>query len=70
MPTTTYSSEEYERLQRKAGELAARLSVLETMQPAWVMDHWSVTAALTSIWKELGAKNQTEAMIALKKLKS
>ncbi len=58
-------------------ELEEKLTVLEAARPHWAQGYTSdgvaaqvSSAALSQIWDQLGAKNQTDAMEALSMLKS
>ncbi len=70
MPTTFYSEEEYAQLEYENKLLQNRVDAFETLQPVWLNeDSYMTAAALGQLWQLLGAKNQTEAVLVVKRLK-
>lgn len=70
MPVKFYTEQEFNELARERNGLQARIEVLEQLKPVWANeDNYMPVAALSELWKQLGASNQTEAVQALKVLK-
>lgn len=77
MPTVFYSEAEFAELQAENNRLKTKLAAVESLRPMWAQGFTSdssaaqtMAAALKSVWDELGAENQTQAMALLRQLKA
>ncbi len=77
MPVTYYTSDEYLSLLNKYTEALDKVNVLEKLRPLWAHGFSSDSVAAVSwmnaasnMWDILGADNQTDAMMKLRKLVS
>jgi hypothetical protein len=75
MPTTFYTEEEYQQLEKINQRLTNRLQAAETMRPQWAMGYTSdsmaaqaTSNAMHQMWNELGVTNQTQAMERIRQL--